>query len=555
MDSVRQRRDWPLRMHLAAFGVVLLLPAILIAALAIARYWDYERERLETLALDLATGVSRDIDRGLENTITLLNTLASSPYLDEQAFRDFHSRARLALQGSGMEIILIDPSMRQLLNTSIDYGVPLPAAVDIDTVQNVLKSGRPQISNLFTHPRVEEPLFNVIVPVTRDGQVLYLLLGRQPTRMLLKYVQRPGIAPEWTIGITGRNDVILTRSRDSETLVGRSMSPDALEHSTGKAGVHRGTNLEGVAVLRAYARSDLSGWLVAAFVPVSVMEAPLQRSWALFALGVGGLLLLSMVLAALVAQVIARPIEAIRRNARAMGRGEIVAGCRSPVREANEVAQELADASVERQRREEKLRFLTTELSHRTKNLIAVILSIARQSRPRSGDWRAFEDRFSQRLIALGKSFDLLIRDDRGGAGLDELVRAHLASFAEPGGGRLEIEGPPVRLNAHGSQHIGIALHELATNASKYGALSVPTGKIRIAWHFPEPNGAGPDGTCLRLSWQESGGPPVAVPESRGFGSAVLETIVPNALQADMSISFARDGLFWQLDVPAPHLV
>ena len=150
--------------------------------------------------------------------------------------------------------------------------------------------------------------------------------------------------------------------------------------------------------------------------------------------------------------------------------------------------------------------------------------------------------------MALGRSIDALIKGDWKGADLAGIVRSHLAPFAEPGG-RLEIRGPAVALNAEASQQLGIALHELATNASKYGALSVPTGRIAIGWQF-----VAPDRDILRLTWRETGGPPVSPPQSSGFGRIVIERLVADQLGATATAIFAPEGLRWQIDIPARFL-
>ena len=131
-----------------------------------------------------------------------------------------------------------------------------------------------------------------------------------------------------------------------------------------------------------------------------------------------------------------------------------------------------------------QLRVITDELSHRIKNLVAVIQSIARQTMHQTTTKDDFEARFSGRLGAFGRSLDLLIANDWHGARIDELVRSELTPFGVLDGVQISVNGPPLGLNPDAARNIGLALHELATNASKYGALSVPEGKVAVHWEL-----------------------------------------------------------------------
>jgi two-component sensor histidine kinase len=542
---MKRPRDWPLRVHLAVFGLILLLPTIIPGAAGIAYYGMAERERLNRTGAALAADVSEQIDRELENLTVVLKTLATSPLLDGDGYREFDARARLAIAGTKTHVLLVDRSFRQLLNTRVPYGTPLPPTSDPETASAVFLHGKPRISNLFEGSVAAEPVFNVVVPVVRDGKVRYALIGTRPASSLLANARLPETGDGWMVGISDRNDMILSRSRDSGRFVGKPISADARAGTTGRSGVHRGDSLEGVEVLRAYHRSSLSGWVAAAFIPVSALEASLERTWITYVLIACGMVLLTVLLAAFVAQRVAQPIDALRRGALALGCGETVPRNVSHLREANEVSAEIVRASEELMRRERRLNLLMRELAHRTKNILALTVAIARQSGRRSTNFEDFIDRFTRRLSALGAALDLLVGSDWGGTDVEELVRVQLVPFAEVGGGRLEIGGPPVRLTADAAQQIGMALHELATNATKYGALSVPNGRVVIGW-LPSPA----EGMHLRLSWREVNGPPVSPPSVMGFGRTVIEQVVVSNLGARVDMAFDPEGFRWQIDLP-----
>ncbi len=182
----------------------------------------------------------------------------------------------------------------------------------------------------------------------------------------------------------------------------------------------------------------------------------------------------------------------------------------------------------ERKANEDQLRLLLRELTHRCKNMLAVIHAIARQTASRTRSVEDFLDRFSARLVAIGSSHDLLIADNWHGASLRMLVEQQLGEHADRFGEQIAIEGEDVMLKPEAVQNLGLALHELATNAQKYGSLSNPRGQVSIKWEFCE------EASKLKLVWQERGGPPVTPPERSGFGRAMIETVVGQALAKAM---------------------
>jgi two-component sensor histidine kinase len=197
---------------------------------------------------------------------------------------------------------------------------------------------------------------------------------------------------------------------------------------------------------------------------------------------------------------------------------------------------------------EERLRFIADELSHRTKNLLAVVQAIAAQIGRRSVSLKDFQQQFSQRLQGLSRSIDLLVDEDGRGASIADLVRSHLEPFGEVDGVRISATGPDVLLNPEAAQNIGLALHELATNAIKHGALSVPEGLVTVDWEL-KTAGVGP--ALFRLIWIERNGPKVTPPTHQGFGHIVLQRMTAATLQGHVSHEFDSRGVSWTLEVPA----
>ncbi len=205
---------------------------------------------------------------------------------------------------------------------------------------------------------------------------------------------------------------------------------------------------------------------------------------------------------------------------------------------------------TERKRHEEQIRLLMREVNHRSKNMLALVQAVARQTVAATPD--DFIGRFGERIRALAAAQDLLVKSEWKGVDIEELILSQLAHFKDLTGARIELKGQPISINASAAQTIGMALHELATNAGKYGALVNDDGRVAIEWRL-EPGQAGPD--AFKLSWSESGGPRVAAPDRKGFGSTVICQLAEMNLEAIVDLDFAETGLIWRLQCPAREVL
>ncbi|MBF9028868.1 PAS domain-containing protein [Rhodobacterales bacterium HKCCE3408] len=192
---------------------------------------------------------------------------------------------------------------------------------------------------------------------------------------------------------------------------------------------------------------------------------------------------------------------------------------------------------------EEYRRLLTNELNHRVKNSLATIQSIAQQSLRTAGSLDQFREKFMGRLQAISRAHDILVNGAREEATIQELVIAQVAPYAGEGAQRLSTSGPAITLGAASAHAIGLVLHELATNAAKYGALGSEGGRVSISWS--ETNLDGQAG--LRLVWTESGGPPVSEPEDTGFGTRLIKTSLSLSLGGEAQIRYDPSGLIAEI--------
>ncbi len=195
---------------------------------------------------------------------------------------------------------------------------------------------------------------------------------------------------------------------------------------------------------------------------------------------------------------------------------------------------------TERKEREEREHLLMREVNHRAKNILSVVEAIARQTATKNSE--DFVERFSERIQALSANQEPLVRNEWRGVEVEDLVRAQLSHFVDLIGSRIVLDGPKLRLRAASAQAIGLAAHELATNAGKYGALSTDKGGVDVFWAT--------DGGALAMSWTERDGPPVSAPERRGFGTTVMEAMAARSVNGTVQLDYAPRGLIWRLTCP-----
>lgn len=203
----------------------------------------------------------------------------------------------------------------------------------------------------------------------------------------------------------------------------------------------------------------------------------------------------------------------------------------------------------ERQQAQDSQSLLIAELNHRVKNVLSLVLATTRQSAQQATSVEAFTQEVERRIQALASAHDQI----NAPTGASTQLRALLESEARAWNGRGEVDerihfsGRAVALDVRGYQTLALVLHELMTNAAKYGALSVPGGQLTVTWQLVEGRG-------LELEWNESGGPEVVAPTRRGFGSIVTERTIPFELQGEARVEFRPEGLFAYFRIPAQHV-
>lgn len=532
------RPPWPVSFLLALSIIALAVPLLALLGMEAARLTSSERARLFGDARLTAERIAADLDQTLNGYIAILESLATTPALREDDFATVYRQADAALSSRGLYAFLRDKSGQQLFNTRVPFGSPLPVSGGFD--DQVFTEKRPYVSDVVIGDVAKRAVMAVSVPVFRNEKLRYVLsLSLEPS-LMKELLDRQKIDPEWRATIADRKSIVIARTRLQEEFVGKP-----LKEAKNRDGEEQGKDLEGRDVKWGTAPSRVAGWVVHVSVPAALVDAAARDALLNYVLIVAAFTCVGIAGAVGVARVITKPLDMAEDAAKALGEGRKVEFKPTLVTEANAIGTALVEAADLRAQAEQQILLLMREVNHRSKNMLAVVQAIARQMP--SNDPKQFVRQFSDRIVGLAASQDLLIESNWQGVRVADLVRSQLALFRELIGMRIEITGPPVRLQPPAAQAIGMALHELATNASKYGALSDNNGKVRVSWRLE----GGGEERAFVLVWAEEDGPPVKPPERRGFGYTIMVAMVEKSLDATVTMDYAPSGLVWKVNAPA----
>jgi PAS domain S-box-containing protein len=197
----------------------------------------------------------------------------------------------------------------------------------------------------------------------------------------------------------------------------------------------------------------------------------------------------------------------------------------------------------------EHIEFLLREVNHRSKNMLAVVQAVARQTARLAETPELFIEGFMARLAAIASSHDLLVSRDWRGVQIADLTRTQFNHLDEETRGRISVDGDFIEINPRAAEAYGLALHELSTNAARFGALSGPAGTVALRFQLD------PATKIYTLTWRESGGPVVPKPARVGFGSSVLSRMAPLAIHGDSALEFLAEGVAYRLSAPVAQIL
>jgi signal transduction histidine kinase/ActR/RegA family two-component response regulator len=364
-----RRRSFGIQARLMMLAVATALPLVALASVAVLRTVDDQRMEIRHDVGHRIENLLWDVDRQISAIEAELQVLAISPSLQDGDFRAFDQEMRAALTIRGTSIVLHDTKGQQLLSTNRPFGEPLPRATNTEMHDRVVATGRPQISDLIMGAVLRRPILVVGVPVFRNGQVIYVLAMGLGPELLSSLLEEQSLSSGWTAGIFDRKGVIVARNRELERFLGKPVSPTLFDAMRGPAeSWFPSVTSEGIPVYASFRRSPMTGWTAAIGVPREFVDGPIRRA-RFIAFG-GGTTVLgsSLLLGWWMARAIRRPVEALTRATKALGRGEHVGQLVGGVRELDQVGDELRNTAAALARNREELESAVKE---RTRELAA----------------------------------------------------------------------------------------------------------------------------------------------------------------------------------------
>lgn len=489
----------PVRLALLVAGST--LPLIIFVSAVIYRGYEKDREDAAARVLQTARSLRIVLDAEMQRITGSLHIVSLTSSLRTGDFERFRRIADgfLAQYPPGGAMIIADRDGKQLFSTSTTDVSSLPRRNNMDVVRKVFETGKPVFSNVFVGSGVDRQILTVEIPVIVDGQVVYDISFLLPTAMFQTMIEKQRPSNDWAVSIFDGEGTNFARVPNPQETVGKKASPTLLAQMfRSNEATFETVSLEGVPLITAVARSPMSGWLVASGIPTSSLVLPLLRNLAI-TIAIGILLMLVGVAFAL-------------RMASTIARGETLQA------------------------------LLVEELNHRVKNTLAVLQAIASQTFRTAT--RSERETFDGRLGALARAHDLLSQEKWVGAGVHDVVNRVLDPYSILGTPRIAISGPKLPLTPARAVMMSMILHEIATNAAKYGALSNDSGKIAIEWNeVPDTSEA-----KLLMTWVESGGPRVSAPTRKGFGSKLIERGARDQLGGSATADFLPTGVVYTIE-------
>jgi len=485
-------------MRLALLVAGTTLPLIIFAAGIVFHNYVQDRKDATQRVLDTVRSIRLVLDAEMQRMTGGLQVLSLTNSLRSGDFNSFRRIAAGFLEQYGKNgvVLVADRDGRQLFSSVTSDSTALPLRNNRDIVDKVFATKRPHYSNLFVGVVKKNLIVTVEVPVMRDGEVLYDISFSPPIEIFQAIIEQQRPSDDWTISIFDREGVNFARIPNPQETVGKRASPTLYAAMFGaREATLQTVSLEGVPLITSLARSSLTGWTVAAGIAESSLVGPLWRNLAITSVIGGVLLLIDLAFAVRMATTIAR--------------GEM-----------------LHDLLIE-------------ELNHRVKNTLAILQSIATQTF-RSAS-RAEREKFEGRLGALAEAHNLLSTEKWQGSELQDVIRRVLQPYLLNNPERVRMFGPRVPLSPRLAVVLSMIVHEIATNAAKYGALSNESGAVVLDWEIVEES----TGRQLRLIWTEAGGPPVVEPVQRGFGSRLIERSARDQLGGEATVDFLPRGVVY----------
>jgi two-component sensor histidine kinase len=539
--SAKRFRRFPVTTLILVLILAVAAPSIVFSAVLLLQSDNVNRRAMEARAAEGVDGIADTLERELSNMATNLSVLAASGWMETGEYERLHARASKALEGTETYFAALNQDFEQVLNTRVPWGKPLETASDIDSARKAVEGGLPTVSNVFFGQAAQDSVFNVTLPIISGEFDIRALVLQRSTNSLRPIFVNSLPPPGWTYAILdGAGQIVAgdAPGPGSLDLLGQLCAADTASLHEIKVGE--------IQFSAAAQKLDPWGWRACVWTSSDQTEASISQRWRNFTVLTLVIVAITILAGAAMGQMLASAIRRAATVGRALDAGGEVPETRSVVREVDEVLATLTRAARRRLQYDDDQKVLLRETAHRAKNQIAIASALVRLSAGSAQSIQQLRDDIVARLSALGRSIDTMSATPSGNVSLKALATAQLEPFAADHPGRLDLPGGNVWVTPTTAQSLGLVLHEMATNASKYGAWSTPEGRVTLDWTETA------DG--LTIVWSERDGPMSKPPTQAGFGSSLIEMMIERSLGGSVQRDFRDTGLVATFRLPAKPL-
>ena len=538
---MRGKNQRSLRWKLMGWSILIFLPLLsMLVSLTYFSVYSEISKREESLLASADTFAAM-VDRELNGIITTLQALSVSSSAAEGPSETLYAELVKLKQWQNVDYILRDTEGLTVLTTRLPYGNSIPTNgmfAEID--QKARETTTAQVSGIFAGHVTKLPAVQIVLPINNatKNMIIGASLDDSYFNSLLRKIPRPS---QSDVGLLDTHGKIIA----SEPLLHGEST--VWKGKIDGRGIYHGEGLRGYIITAAYSKSEISGWTIVLTLPSSALLSTVFERLYVETAFLSITILATAFSAWFVGKQSRSAANILLQASRRLQSGNKVDDLSTGIREFDEVLDALELASNDLTKHEQTNREMLAELSHRAKNLLAVILGMLKQAaKTTTTTTESFISDFSERIQSLARSHDLLMKSNWKPVELHDLIFAQVLSMVGGSTNQMTIEGPPLLLMPAAAQSIGIALHELTTNSIKHGALKKTDGYVSISWQVEQ--------NVFSLRWSEKSQNQFIAPKRRGFGSVVLSRITPSGLRGSSSEKYLPNGYEWVVEAPLENL-
>jgi PAS domain S-box-containing protein len=341
------REGWSISSHLVLLAIAIMAPLMLLAGLTINNHVETARQSLYQEAQRIADNVTANIEREMASVLTLLNVLAQDTAFDRGEYETLYHRAKEGLKGRRGFVALFRSGYKPVFSTRFDFGTHLPETNNDGSAEQIARTGRSLVSNLFFGPAAQRQIFTAMVPIVRGGEVVGRLHLALEPQDLTEAIASSGIEPSWGYSVADRNMVYVISSDPAHFPTGQPVKTSKARLVEADAGQFRSQNAAGELLLTAYRKSAAIGWTTFTTMPLALVERPLESVWTNFTMASLAALTISLLAAYGCTRSMTKPIHRLASVAAAFGEGHDVPRLHSRLREANLLSAAFIDAAAQ----------------------------------------------------------------------------------------------------------------------------------------------------------------------------------------------------------------